>query len=249
MARKGILYEQVIDTISTLQTNKQKVTVRAIHAVTGGSMSTVLKHYRRWQNEQMGHTSDATEISSQLTEALHNEMRNYARRALLAMEARLTAQTDKLKATESAYNEAKRYIADLEKELQQKELSSSPKIAELEEQLRLALQSKTRTEEQLIPLQQKAGLMENRLVEIDSRLQAASVELVVSQEQVRKSAERILELEQRVHESDMRAQNAEAQLQELHPQEKTRPQRNTTPPPKPPAAKPAADEQQEAFEF
>lgn len=249
MARKGILYEQVIDAIGALQTNKQKVTVRAIHAVTGGSMSTVLKHYRRWQSEQLGHPSDATEISPQLTEALHNEMRNYARRVLLAMETRLSTNNGKLKEIESAYKEAQRYITDLEKALQQTEQSSSNKIAELEEKLRLALQSKTQTEEQLHQLRQHALLTENRLAEVDTRLQMASQELAMAQEQLRKSAERIGDLEQQINEADMRAQNAEARLQDLLPQAKSRPQRDNTPPLKTPATKPATKEQQEAFEF
>lgn len=249
MARKGILYEQVIDAIGTLQKNKEKITVRAIHAVTGGSMSTVLKHYRRWQSEQLGHPSDAAEISPQLTEALHNEMRNYARRALLAMEVRLSTHSEKLKEIESSYKEAQRYIADLEEALQEKEQSASPKIAELEEQLRLALQSKTLMEEQSAQMRKDAVSMESRLAEVESRLQAASMERVLSEEQMRKSTERIVDLEQRIHESDLRAQNAEAQLQELLPQEKSRPQRNNTPPAKTPAAKPATDEQQETFEF
>ncbi len=249
MARKGILYEQVIDAIGALQTNKQKVTVRAIHALTGGSMSTVLKHYRRWQSEQLGHPSDVAEISPQLTEALHNEMRNYARRALLAMEDRLSTNSGKLKEIESAYKEAQRYITDLEKTLQQMEQSSSPKVAELEVQLQLALQSKKQTEEQLHQLRQHAAFVENHLAEVDTRLQMALQELAVAKEQICKSEKRIGDLEQQIIEADMRTRNAEVQLQELLPQEKTRSPRNNTSPPKTPATKSAAEEQQEAFEF
>ena len=246
MARKGILYEQIIDAIGALQTNKQKVTVRAIHAVTGGSMSTVLKHYRRWQSEQLGHPSDVAEISPQLTEALQNEMRNYARRALLAMETRLSTNSGKLKEIESAYKEAQHYITDLEKALQQTEQCSSHKIAELEETLRLALQSKNQTEELL---RQHAVLMETRMAEVDARLHRTSQELAVAQEEMRKSAERIGDLEQQINEAAMRAQNAEARLQELLPQAKSRPQRDNTPPLKTPASKPSTEEQQETFEF
>lgn len=235
MARKGILYEQVIDAIGALQANKQKITVRAIHAVTGGSMSTVLKHYRRWQSEQLGHPSDATEISPQLTEALHNELRNYARHSLLAMETRLSTNNQKLREIESAYKEAQRYITDLEKALQQMEQNTSTKIAGLEEQLRQS--------------RQHAELSENRLAEVNSRLQEAAAERVVYQEQIRNSAERIVDLERQIQASETRAQDAQAQLQEILPQEKNKPQRNNTPSTKAPAVKPAADEQQEAFEF
>jgi chromosome segregation ATPase len=249
MARKGILYEQVIDAISALQTNKQKVTVRAIHAVTGGSMSTVLKHYRRWQSEQLGQTSDATEISPQLTEALHNELRNYARRSLLVMETRLSTNNQKLQEIESAYKEARCYITDLEKALQENEQSSSPKMAEMEAQCKQALQSKAHAEEQLYQARQHAVLMENRLAEVDTRLGVLNQELNTAREQIRKSSAQVEDLEQRLEEADARAQRAEAQLQELLPREKSRQQRNNTPPPKTPSAKPAAEEQQEAFEF
>lgn len=249
MARKGILYEQVTDAIRALQSDHHKVTVRAIHAVTGGSMSTVLKHYRRWQSEQLGHTADSTEISPQLAEALHTELHNYARRALLTMETRLSGSNQKLKDAEAAHRLAQCHITELENALQAAQKSPATKMAEVEGRLQRALRDKTHTEEALQQARRHASLMVNRLAEADARLEILSQELIIAQEQVLKSAVIVKELEQRLKKPDRRSGYAEAQLQELPPQEKSRPPRNNAPSPKPATAKPALQEQQEAFKF
>lgn len=165
MARKGILYEQVADAIKALQANHQKITVRAIHAVTGGSMSTVLKHYRRWQSEQLGHRDETPDISPQLMEALRSEMQNYARRALLTMETRMQRYADKLKEAESSRDLAQKKLAETEERLhsllqeltaiRQRERQASLDMEQLENRLETADQRATSAETELQELRQQ----------------------------------------------------------------------------------------------
>jgi len=118
MPRNGILYEQVTEAIAALHQNRKKVTVRAIQALTGGSMSTVLKHYQRWQGEQLGQDADHPGISDQLLEALQRELRNHARRTLLNTNARLEQNDENCRRAEAARAAAMARILELEGQLQ-----------------------------------------------------------------------------------------------------------------------------------
>lgn len=154
MARRGILYEQVVEAITALQAESRKITVRAIHAQTGGSMSTVLKHYRRWQYEQSEGASDSPEISHRLAEALRDEFQRHARRAVQAMEKRVQAGNEQLDQTHDRLAALKRELVQARAEVG----GMAARIEKLEHLLQKADARATRAETQLQKLRRKPVL-------------------------------------------------------------------------------------------
>jgi predicted nucleic acid-binding Zn-ribbon protein len=248
MARKGILYEQVTAAIIALQKKKQKVTVRAIHACTGGSMSTVLKHYRRWQGEQLGQPVDNPDFSPALMEALRNELHNHARRALLAMESRLTACDEKRQQAESARDEALARLADSETAQQNHAGEEARKLASLEEQLRRTLQEKARTESALHRARQQADQIAEHLATAESTIATLETGLSHSRNRIHALENELQQKNLTLEEMQDRALQAEAVLREQLQQDKPRSSRPGTSV-KSPAPKPTDDDTQEAFEF
>lgn len=151
MARKGILYEQVAEAVAALQAEQRNVTVRAIHARTGGSMSTVLKHYRRWQYEQAGAPADLPDISPRLAETLREEMRNHARRSIQAMENRLRDGEEQLKRADEDLRSLTRELARAREQISR----LTDHVGELEQRLREADERAVNAETLLQELQQQ----------------------------------------------------------------------------------------------
>jgi hypothetical protein len=116
MARKGISYQQVAAVCENLKSAGQRLSVRAIHAHTGGSLSTVLKHYRTWQEEKSGGQFKG-EISRQLQKALLAELEQTAARARECNAARLAEAEVRAAEAQTRLAAAERRISDLEDQL------------------------------------------------------------------------------------------------------------------------------------
>jgi chromosome segregation ATPase len=249
MARKGILYEQVAAAIETLQAKGRKITVRAIHAVTGGSMSTVLKHYRRWQSERLGHRDDVPDISPQLTQALREELQNYARRALLSMEARLKRYVQRLKEAESCRDRALEKITLLESTRHQSREYSKTETDALRKQLHKALQGKDNLLSKLHESQERRILAEQRLAETEARVTSLLQTLEETRERLRQTESDAGRLEIEVEKANERTLCAEMELRKSTFREKPVPQKPPASPGNPSPSQPATDEQQGAFDF
>jgi septal ring factor EnvC (AmiA/AmiB activator) len=134
MARKGINYEQVAEICENLKSSGQRISVRAIHAHTGGSLSTVLKHYRSWQEEESGGQFKAG-ISRHLHKALLTELEQTAARVRECHAARLTEAEARTAEGQTRLEAAERRISDLENQLDRTEEAlrqARSKLAELE---------------------------------------------------------------------------------------------------------------------
>jgi DNA repair exonuclease SbcCD ATPase subunit len=134
MARKGISYQQVAEVCENLKSDGQRISVRAIHAHTGGSLSTVLKHYRTWQEEKSGGQFKGG-ISRQLQKALLSELEQTAARAREGNAARLTEAETRAAAGQIRLAAAERRISDLESQLERTEAAlrqARSRLAELE---------------------------------------------------------------------------------------------------------------------
>jgi chromosome segregation ATPase len=249
MARKGILYEQVAAAIETLQAKNRKITVRAIHAVTGGSMSTVLKHYRRWQSERLGHRDEAPDISPQLTQALREELQNYARQALLSMEARLKRYAQKLKEAESCRDRALEKITLLESARHQSREYLETETDALRKQLHKALQSKDNLLAKLHESQERRIFAEQRLAETEARVTSLSQLLEETRERLRQAESDARRLEIEVEKANENPLCAEKELRKSTCREKPVPKKPLASPGNTPPDQPATDEQQGAFEF
>lgn len=134
MARKGISYQQVSEVCENLKSGGQRISVRAIHAHTGGSLSTVLKHYRTWQEEESGGRFTGG-ISRQLQKALLAELEQTAARARVCNAARLAEAEARAAEGQTRLAEAERRISELENQLDRTETAlrqARSKLAELE---------------------------------------------------------------------------------------------------------------------
>ena len=74
--RGAINFEQVKRAADKLQLDDQKVSVRAIQSITGGSMTTVLELLRQWQQQQSAVFPVGTEenLSEKLRAAISSEI-------------------------------------------------------------------------------------------------------------------------------------------------------------------------------
>lgn len=151
MPRKGIRYEQVAEACEDLE-KSQRLSVRAIQARTGGSMTTVLKHYRRWQRERSGQEGVETTISDRLRHALLSELEE------AAAQARHAGQKE--------IKEAQQKIVQLKNEAEKEQLRFA-------QQLQLAQQQKRLLERKLFDAEQRAASAEKQLRSARNRLNAA----------------------------------------------------------------------------
>ncbi len=155
MPRKGIRYEQVAEACAELE-KSQQLSVRAIQARTGGSMTTVLKHYRRWQRERSGQEGIETTISDRLRHALLSELEE------AAAQARHAGQKE--------IKEARQQIARLKNEAENN-------LSRWAQQLQLAQQQKRLLERKLRDAEQRAESAEKQLRSTQNRLSATQKSL------------------------------------------------------------------------
>lgn len=148
MPRKGIRYEQVATACTDLE-KSQRLSVRAIQARTGGSMTTVLKHYRRWQRERSGQGGEETTISDRLRHALLGELEEVAAQSRQAVQQEL--------------QEAQQQIARVRKEAEVKQ-------QRLTRQLQLVQHQKGSLERKVLDAEQRASVAERQLRSTQDRL-------------------------------------------------------------------------------
>ncbi len=161
MPRKGISYEQVAKACTDLE-KSQRLSVRAIQARTGGSMTTVLKHYRRWQRERSGQGGVETTISDRLRHALLSELEE------AAAQSRQVVQHELL--------EAQHQIDRAKKEAETTQ-------QRLTQQLQLAQQQKRLLERKILDAEQRAAVAERQLHSTQARFNTTKKSL---QEEQRK---------------------------------------------------------------
>ncbi len=168
MPRKGISYEQVARACNDLQ-KTERLSVRAIQARTGGSMTTVLKHYRRWQRERSGQ-QDTPAISERLRNALLSELEDAAARSRQAMQQQLQKAQQRAAAWQAEAEQKQRLLAQQRKRANQRQSQRVRQIRDTE---------------------QRAAAAEGRLRTVQARLNAQ--ETALSREQhLRRSSEKAL---------------------------------------------------------
>lgn len=160
MPRKGIRYEQVAEACADLE-KSQRLSVRAIQARTGGSMTTVLKHYRRWQRERSGQEGVETTISDRLRHALLSELEE------AAAQARHAGQKE--------IKEAQQQIVELKNEAEKKQLRFA-------QQIQLVQQQKRLLERKLLDAEQRAASAEKQLRSAQNHLNATQKSLQKEQQ-------------------------------------------------------------------
>jgi len=212
MPRKGISYEQVAKACIELEKNQQ-LSVRAIQARTGGSMTTVLKHYRLWQRQRSGQQGVETVISDRLRHALLSELEEAAAQSRLTIQKKLQeAQQQVVEIRKESNSKQRRLTQQLQQTRQQKYLLERKKNAA---ELRASMAEKQlRRAQALLNNQQKAYQKEQR--------KERSGETALPQIQAPKTASENQSLEQ-----EQQTRSVEKPLQDS-PQKKTTSTRKKT---------------------
>lgn len=148
MSKNGITYQQVAEACLALLGEKQKLTLRAIVARTGGSPNTVLQHWKQWQREQ-----DDITIA-----ALDEELSPSIRQAVLAEYARKVSAIKAYYANKVA--EADQQWRDLQvltQEVEQQKQHLETTLHEIQSQLMEKKAHLNLFEQRLIEANQRAG--------------------------------------------------------------------------------------------
>jgi colicin import membrane protein len=184
MAKPGITYEQVAQACQSLLDEKEKITLRAIVSITGGSPNNVLKFWKEWRQQQddiaMGDIEETLSLQAQ--------------QAILAECARKTASIKevfhhKIAETEQQLAEVRKLFANAEQELaethsqigeQAKKLAVSDqryadaehRLKEIEALYRTAIMAQERTQTEKEAVEKHAADLQHRLNELTNEFKA-----------------------------------------------------------------------------
>ena len=176
--RGTINFEQVKQAADKLQSEGQKVSVRAVQSITGGSMTTVLELLRQWQQLQQSAVFPSgmeETLSEKLRAAISSEIFENVTRCRAAMEAQVKAAEQRAQETGDLLKDAETREGELRVtiEADKKEITSlvtqlrmtESKVGELEskvEELRKAL----------LEAEKRAAVAETRVEERDKSIKS-----------------------------------------------------------------------------
>jgi len=180
--RGTVNFEQVKRVADKLQQDGQKVSVRAVQRITGGSMTTVLELLRQWQQrQQTAVLSSATEenLSEALRAAISSEIAENVSRCRAAMEAQIQLAEQRAQETGDLLKDA---------EIREQELLATID-ADKKEITALATQLKM--------TESKAGELEAKVEELRKVLLEAEKRAAVAETRVEERDKSIKVLEER----------------------------------------------------
>jgi outer membrane murein-binding lipoprotein Lpp len=163
--RGTINFEQVKQAAEKLQLEGQKVSVRVVQSITGGSMTTVLELLRQWQQRQQSAVlSSATEenLSEKLRAAIGSEISENVSRCRAAMEAQVKAAEQRAQETGDLLKD----VENREEELRVTIEADEKEITSLTTQLRM-------TESKVGELEAKVEELRKALLEAEKRAAVA----------------------------------------------------------------------------
>ena len=107
--KRTVSYEQVKHAVDKLQSEGQKVSVRSIQSMTGGSMTTVMELHRQWQQRQQTALlpgGQGENLSEKLRTAIWSEITENVSQCRAAMEAQVKAAEQRAQETEELLRDA-----------------------------------------------------------------------------------------------------------------------------------------------
>ena len=184
MAKPGITYEQIAQACQSLTDEKQKLTLRAIVAITGGSPNNVLKLWKEWRQKQDDiATGDIEEtLSLQVQQALLAEcalkttsLREVFTRRIAETEQQLIDVRKLLADAEQEIEETHSKIAEQAKQLavsDQRYLDAEHRLKETEALYRTAILAQERTQTEKEAAEKLSVNLQHRLDEITIEFKA-----------------------------------------------------------------------------
>lgn len=189
----SLTYRSVVEACYAIILSGNKPSLRKIRARTGGSLSTVLKHYQQWSEEQTVIKKMDMELSEPFRQAVLVEFA----RATHTLQQTLTAQIDsekrQLKETQELLVEHEAKVSELSETLStqqkaaeqtqlafKKALSAAQALAADGAKREAALQSQMDTLRQALQASEiKTAVLDNRRQELDKQNQKLEQELKI----------------------------------------------------------------------
>ena len=174
--RGTINFEQVEQAAEKLQSEGQKVSVRAVQSITGGSMTTALELLRQWQQLQQSAVSPSgmeETLSEKLRAAISSEISENVSRCRAAMEAQVKAAEQRAQETGDLLKDAETREGELRVTIE----ADKKEITSLVTQLRMTeskvgeLESKVEElRKVLLEAEKRAAVAETRVEERDKSI-------------------------------------------------------------------------------
>jgi outer membrane murein-binding lipoprotein Lpp len=174
--RGTINFEQVKQAADKLQSEGQKVSVRAVQSITGGSMTTVLELLHQWQQRQQSAVfPSGTEetLSEKLRAAIGSEIFENVSRCRAAMEAQVKAAEQRAQETGDLLKDAETREEELRVtiEADKKEITSLATQLKMTESKVGELESKVEElRKVLLEAEKRAAVAETRVEERDKSI-------------------------------------------------------------------------------
>ena len=174
--RGTINFEQVKQAADKLQSEGQKVSVRAVQSITGGSMTTVLELLRQWQQRQQSAVFPSgmeETLSEKLRAAISSEISENVSRCRAAMEAQVKAAEQRAQETGDLLKDAETREGELRVtiEADKKEITSLATQLKMTESKVGELESKIEElRKVLLEAEKRAAVAETRVEERDKSI-------------------------------------------------------------------------------
>lgn len=185
MTKTSVTYEQVAKVCNRLQAENKSISVRTIHAETGGSHSTILDYYQTWQKENSRLTKEASGLSDTVASALNTEISRHVNDARFEM-------SEQIKQAEGRASEAREFLRESEEKiitLTEEALASVREnekvVKEFESKLLAAEQRATYSVQKTSELEQTLKTMQADLTTAEKRAGIAEARAKDREEQIR----------------------------------------------------------------
>ena len=218
MAREGVNFEKVAGICDALQAEGRKISVRAIQAESGGSMSTVLEHYRCWQERQAVLQDKEEKLSDQFKSALLAEISLHIEATRAGMIARLKEAEARAREGEELLREAEGRAEELRAVIKEGEQARGV----LEKQLAAAEEKAAAGEKRTAELERTIGELrqahvgaEKRIAVAEARAEDRDRQITGLQDQLKEEKDEKVKTGKEKTESEKRAAVAEAKFADL----------------------------------
>jgi len=191
--RGTVNFEQVKQAAEKLQSEGQKVSVRAVQSLTGGSMTTVMELLRQWQQSAVLPVGTEENLSETLRAAISSEISGNVSRCRAAMEAQVEAAEQRAQETGDLLKDAE----NREEELRATLDADKKEITTLTTQLKMT-ETKVRELEvkieelrkDLLEAEKRAAVAETRVEERDKSIKTLEEQRETARAKVEKRSDR-----------------------------------------------------------
>lgn len=219
MPKVGITYEEVATVCNRLLSENRKISARAIHAETGGSMSTVLGYYNQWQKEQGFRREESRSISDEIKGALNAEIERHVAAVRLELQERVKQSDERANEAVGALRETEEHMAQLISDAKTEKSEYGKIIKDLETKVNTAEQRASYATQRISNLENDLKVMQVNLTTAETTAAVAQAQFDSLRSEFNGLKKRNEDLQKLldekvagIHEAEKKAAVAEAKL-------------------------------------